>query len=135
MPSKPGKEVGICEKCGRPMVQKKGKFGTFVACSGYPDCKNIWSKEGTTTTNVPCPEKDCQGMIVERTSKKGRKFYGCNQYPKCRFAMWDEPFDGVCPDCGTPVLGIKHRKRGKTVLVCRRKGCGFTKPLPDATGN
>jgi DNA topoisomerase-1 len=131
--SKPGKEVGICDKCGRPMVLKKGKFGSFVACSGYPDCKNIWSKAGTTTTNVPCPEEDCQGVLVERTSKKGRKFYGCNQYPKCRFAMWDEPFDGVCPECGTPVLGIKHRKGSKSALVCRKKGCGFTKPVPDAS--
>jgi DNA topoisomerase-1 len=133
--SKPGKEVGICDKCGRPMVLKKGKFGSFVACSGYPDCKNIWSKEGTNTTNVPCPEKDCQGMLVERTSKKGRKFYGCNQYPKCRFAMWDEPFDGVCPECGTPVLGVKYRKGSKPVLVCRKKGCGFSKPLPGASGS
>ncbi len=133
--SKPGKEVGTCEKCGRPMVLKKGKYGSFVACSGYPDCRNIWSNEGTTTTNVPCPEEDCQGMLVERTSKKGRKFYGCNQYPKCHFAMWDEPFDGVCPECGTPVLGIKHRKGSKSVLVCRKKGCGFTKPLPDASGS
>ncbi len=132
---KPGKEVGVCEKCGRPMVLKKGKFGTFIACSGYPDCKNIWSKNGAITTNVPCPEKDCQGMLVERISKKGRKFYGCNQYPKCRFAMWDEPYDGVCPECGTPVLGIRRRKKAKTVLVCRKKGCGFTKPLSDATGS
>jgi DNA topoisomerase-1 len=131
--SKPGKEVGVCEKCGRPMVMKKGKFGSFVACSGYPDCRNIWSKEGTTTTNVPCPEEGCQGMLVERTSRKGRKFYGCNQYPKCRFAMWDEPFDGVCPECGTPVLGIKHRKGSQSFLVCRKKGCGFKKSLPDAS--
>ena len=116
------------------MVLKKGRFGSFVACSGYPECKNIWAKE-RTTTNVPCPEEDCQGMLVERRSKKGRKFYGCNRYPKCRFAMWDEPFDGVCPECGTPVLGTKHRKGSKSVLACRKKECGFTKPLPDASGS
>ena len=130
--SKPGKEIGVCDKCGRPMVVKKGKFGSFVACSGYPDCKNIWSKQGTNATNVPCPEKDCPGMLVERTSKKGRQFYGCSQYPKCRFVMWDEPFDGVCPECGTSVLGIRHSKGSQSVLVCRKKGCGFRKPLPDA---
>ncbi len=123
-----GKEEGTCEKCGRPMVLKNGKFGSFIACSGYPECKNIWPKE-TVTTNVPCPEKDCKGMLVQRTSKKGRKFYGCNQYPKCSFAMWDEPFDDVCPECGTKVLSVKQRKTSGPVLACRKKGCGFRKPL------
>lgn len=135
IPSKSEEEVGVCEKCGRPMVRKNGKFGSFIACSGYPECKNIWSNEGKTTTNVPCPEEGCRGTLVERTSKKGRKFYGCNQYPKCRFAMWDEPFDDVCPECGTRVLGIKRRKGSSSFLVCRKKGCGFRKPLPDASVN
>jgi DNA topoisomerase-1 len=127
--SRTGKEEGKCEKCGKPMVLRNGKFGSFIACSGYPECKNIWPKE-TVTTNVPCPDKDCQGMLVQRTSKKGRKFYGCNQYPKCSFAMWDEPFDDVCPECGTKVLSVKQRKTSGPVLVCRKKGCGFKKPLP-----
>ena len=170
-----GSEEGACETCGRPMVVKKGKFGPFLACSGYPECKNTRamgskaSKEIRTglvqskcnacgarmavkvnragqrflacenypactyteplSTEVPCPDKDCQGTLVERTSKKGRKFYGCNQYPRCRFAMWDEPFDDVCPKCGTRILGLKRREGVEPILVCRRKGCGFTKPL------
>ena len=129
--SRAGKEEGICEKCGRPMVIKNGKFGSFIACSGYPECKNIWAKK-PMSTNVPCPEEDCKGMLVQRTSKKGRKFYGCSQYPKCSFAMWDEPFDDVCPECGTKVLSVKQRKASGPVLICRKKGCGFKKPFPSA---
>jgi len=123
-----GKEEGICEKCGRPMVTKNGKFGSFVACSGYPECKNIWTPE-PVSTGVPCPEKDCQGILVEKRSKKGKKFYACNQYPKCKFATWDEPFDDTCPECGTKVLSIKERKKTGPVLTCRKRGCGYKRPL------
>jgi DNA topoisomerase-1 len=69
-------------------------------------------------------------MLVEKTSKKGRKFYGCNQYPKCSFATWDEPYDDVCPQCGTRVLSIKRPKGADPYLLWRKKGCGFKKPLP-----
>ena len=123
-----GKEVGICELCGRPMVIKRGKFGSFIACSGYPECKNTRTVE-PVSTNVPCPNEGCKGKIVERTSKKGRKFYACDQYPECRFAMWDEPYDDVCPECGTRVLSIKQKKNSEPLLCCRKKGCGFTRHL------
>ena len=173
-----GREEGTCEICGKPMVTKNGKFGPFLGCSGYPECKNtqdIRSKEKTNqkeqptiqpgvkckscggrmvikrsrtgqkflacenypkctytesvSTNIKCPNDDCNGMIVEKTSKKGRRFYACNQYPECRFAMWDEPFDDVCPECGSRVLSVKRRKGVDPVLACRNKECGFTKPL------
>jgi len=123
-----GKKEGTCEKCGRPMVTKNGKYGSFIACSGYPECKNIWSPE-PVSTGVPCPEKDCQGILVEKRSKKGKKFYACNQYPKCKFATWDEPFDDICPECGTKVLSIKQRKNSGPVLVCRKRGCGYKRPV------
>ena len=126
-----GEEKGICEKCGKPMVTKNGRYGPFVACSGYPECKNIWAPD-PVSTGVPCPEKNCTGTLVEKTSKKGKKFFACNQYPKCRFATWDEPFDGSCPECGTPVLSIKQPKKADgPIVVCRKKGCGFKKPLSD----
>ncbi len=127
-PAGPGRQEGTCEKCGRPMVARKGKFGSFVACSGYPECKNIWTPQ-PQSTGVPCPEKDCQGVLVERRSKKGKKFFACNQYPQCRFATWDEPFDEVCPECGTPVLSIKRPRDSGPSLTCRKKGCDFTRPL------
>lgn len=127
--AEPRKDEGTCEKCGRPMAVKNGKFGSFVACTGYPECKNIWTPK-PVSTGVACPEKNCRGMLVERRSKKGKKFYACNQYPKCRFATWDDPFDEACPECGTPVLSIKRPKNSAPSLACRKKGCGFTKPLP-----
>jgi len=126
-----GEEMGTCEKCGKPMVQKKGRYGPFVACSGYPDCKNIWAPD-PVSTGVRCPEAGCSGTLVEKTSKKGKKFFACNRYPECRFATWDEPYDGVCPECGTPVLNIKRpKKENGPILTCRKKGCGFKKPLSD----
>jgi len=127
-PTETGKQEGICEKCGRPMVLKNGKYGSFVACSGYPACKNIWNP-APVNTGVPCPEEGCGGMLVERTSKKGKKFYSCSRYPDCTFATWDEPYDDVCPECGTRVLSIKRKKEGEAVLVCRKKGCGYKRPL------
>ncbi|EFK11332.1 DNA topoisomerase [delta proteobacterium NaphS2] len=123
-----GEEKGTCEKCGKPMVTRNGRYGPFVACSGYPECKNIWAPE-PVSTGVSCPETGCSGTLVEKTSKKGKKFYACNQYPECRFATWDEPLDGLCPDCGTKVLSIKRPKKAdEPIVVCRRKGCGFKMP-------
>ncbi len=124
-----GEEQGTCEKCGKPMVTKNGRYGPFVACSGYPECKNIWAPD-PVSTGVRCPEAGCSGTLVEKVSKKGKKFYACNQYPKCRFATWDEPFDGVCPECGTRVLSIKRPKKADEPMVaCRKKGCRFKEPL------
>ena len=173
-----GEDEEPCEKCGQPMVVKSGRFGPFLACSGYPECKNtrdLQSKGSTDlepeptdleckvcgarmvvkrsragqrflacekyqecthtesiSTNIPCPNDGCEGMVVEKASKKGRKFYACNQYPECRFAMWDEPFDDVCPECGSHVLGVKRPKGEPPVLSCREKGCGFKKPMPSS---
>jgi DNA topoisomerase I len=126
-----GEEKGTCEKCGKPMVTKNGRYGPFVACSGYPECKNIWAPD-PVSTGVPCPEENCSGILVEKSSKKGKKFFACNQYPKCRFATWDEPFDGSCPECGTKVLSIKRPKKANgPIVACRKKGCGFKKPFSD----
>ncbi|MFH1489717.1 MAG: type I DNA topoisomerase, partial [Pseudomonadota bacterium] len=128
-----GKKEGTCEKCGMPMVVKNGRYGAFLACSGYPECKNTRTRNGSASnadTQVPCPEEGCKGMIVERTSKKGKKFYACNQYPECRFVMWNEPMKGTCPQCGTPVFEIKRPARTEPVAKCRKRGCAHTQPLP-----
>ena len=88
----------VCPNCGKPMVIKTGKFGKFEACSGYPDCKYIKPKEKKEVVEVcDCPK--CGGKIVERTTKKGKIFYGCGNFPKCKVAVWDKPTGNLCPEC------------------------------------
>jgi DNA topoisomerase-1 len=103
----------ICEQCSRPMVIKTGRFGRFVSCSGYPECKTTHPifKE----TGVSCP-KD-QGKVVERRSRRGRTFYGCANYPKCDFVSWDPVFPEPCPTCGSYVTA-KRKRGGVVVLAC-----------------
>ena len=109
----------ICEKCGRKMVIKVGRFGKFLACPGYPECKN--TKPLVFKTKAKCPE--CGGEVIEKKTKKGTSFYGCSNYPNCNFMTWDMPSDEVCPKCGKSLF-----KRKGNVLYCPDKeGCGFTK--------
>lgn len=117
-----------CEICGRDMVIKRGKFGPFLACTGFPECKNtrpLKTRESNNEINIQCPEKGCDGMIVPRKTKKGRLFYACNRYPECKFAMWYMPVDNSCPKCGTRVMGIKNSSKQGPILVCRNKECDF----------
>lgn len=109
----------ICEKCGKNMVVKMGRYGKFLACPGYPECKN--TKPITQEIGVKCPE--CDGDIVERTSKRGRKFYGCSKYPDCNFVSWDKPLDEQCPKC-KGVLVEKKSKKG-IEKKCINPKCDF----------
>jgi DNA topoisomerase-1 len=162
-------EQEYCENCGRPMVLKKGRFGTFFACSGYPECKttkqiggeqrkdvrleekcpqcqsNLVQKYGRygefvacsdypkckfvkqKTIGVPCPNCS-QGEVVERRSKRGRTFFGCNRYPECDFVAWGKPIMEKCPDCGSSYLIEKFLKAGP-VAQCPNKECGYKHPL------
>jgi DNA topoisomerase-1 len=160
-----------CENCGRPMVLKKGRFGTFYACSGYPDCKttkriggeqtkadvaleekcpqcgnNLVLKHGrfgefTACSNYPkckyvkqktigvaCPNCS-EGQVVERRSKRGKTFYGCNRYPECDFVAWGKPMAEKCPDCGSSYLVEKWLKAG-AVAQCPNGECKYKRPLP-----
>ncbi|SDW51959.1 DNA topoisomerase I [Marininema mesophilum] len=108
----------VCEKCGRVMVYKFGRYGKFLACSGFPDCRN--AKPIVKSTDVTCP-KCKQGEIVERKSKKQRTFYGCDRYPACDFVSWDKPIPRTCPKC-TNMLVEKKRKKG-TWIQCT--ACDF----------
>ncbi len=163
-----------CQNCGRPMVLKKGRFGTFFACTGYPDCKttkqiggaqkkadvpldekcpqcsnNLVQKYGrfgefTACSNYPackyvkqktigvkCPECS-EGEVVERRSKRGKTFYGCNRYPECDFVAWARPVPEKCPDCGNPYLVEKYLKAG-AFLQCPASGCKYKRefqPVP-----
>jgi DNA topoisomerase-1 len=113
-----------CEKCGKPMVYKQGRYGKFLACSGYPACKHIQAQ----TTGVKCPEENCEGELVQKVSKKGKVFFSCNTFPKCKFATWDRPVPKQCPSCDKPFLLEKKTKDG-TVLQCMDKTCGYSEPL------
>lgn len=109
----------ICEKCGRNMVIKNGRFGKFLACPGYPECKN--TKAILDEIDVNCPK--CDGNIVRRRSKRGRVFYGCSNYPKCDFVSWDEPIKEKCPEC-SGLLVTKKSKKEKTIK-CINESCGY----------
>ena len=98
----------LCPKCGSPLVIKKSKYGEFVACSNYPECKYIKQEEKVKPREImPCPK--CSGTIIEKKSRKGKVFYGCNNYPKCDFATWDEPINEYCPECNN-ILTKKGNK-------------------------
>ena len=109
MEKKPAEETGeLCPKCGSPLVIKKSKYGEFVACSNYPTCKYIKQEEKEKSKEImPCPK--CNGTIIEKKTRKGKTFYGCNNYPKCDFATWDEPINEKCPECGS-ILTKKGKK-------------------------
>lgn len=118
-------ELGTCELCGKPMVVREGRFGKFLACTGYPKCKNTkpFSSAFPKPTGFKCPVCE-DGEIVERLSKKGSIFYGCSRYPKCDFAMSDRPVEGPCPYCGFPVLA--ETSDGEKIY-CPNKGCDYRK--------
>ena len=107
-----------CEKCGRLMVVKQGRFGKFLACPGFPECRN--TKPLLVDTGVKCPK--CGGSIVERKTRRGRKFYGCKNYPECDYTTWDTPLKDTCPVCGSFLL--KHQyKNGRALVYCSNDDC------------
>ena len=107
-----------CEKCGRLMVVKQGRFGKFLACPGFPECRN--TKPLLVDTGVKCPK--CGGSIVERKTRRGRKFYGCKNYPECDYTTWDTPLKDNCPVCGSFLL--KHQyKNGRALVYCSNDDC------------
>ncbi|EKU71610.1 DNA topoisomerase I [Selenomonas sp. F0473] len=107
-----------CDKCGRMMVVKQGRFGKFLACPGFPECRN--AKPLLRDTGVQCPK--CGGKIVERKSRRGRAFYGCDLYPDCDYTTWDEPQQEACKVCGAFMQ--KHRYRtGRAILYCSNERC------------
>jgi DNA topoisomerase-1 len=114
----------ICDKCSSPMVYKMGRFGKFLACSGFPDCRN--TKPIIKDTGVHCP-KCADGLVVERRSKKGRMFYGCNQYPSCDYVSWDKPVEKPCPSC--QAMMVEKRVRGEVQYHCT--ACTHTENVED----
>lgn len=110
-----------CPNCGKPLVVKQGRFGEFTACTGYPTCKYVKQK----TTGVLCPKDG--GEIVERKSRRGKVFYGCANYPKCDFTLWNKPIAEPCPKCGAAFLTEKITKRWGRQLICATEGCDYVR--------
>ncbi len=123
-----------CPKCGQPMVLKRGRYGEFLACSGYPGCKHTESLGANTAngTGTACPAKDCTGQLVERKSKRGKIFFGCSRFPDCTFATWDRPVPRPCPLCQAPFLVEKTSKKRGTYYACLTDECGYTEDREDA---
>ena len=113
-----------CEKCGSDMVLRSGKFGSFYACSRYPECK--FTKARVRETGVDCPK--CGSKIVTKFGRNHTVFYSCEKYPECDFSSWDMPTRELCPDCGKMLF----RKKGKNLLVCHEKECGYSREFTEA---
>ncbi|MEI6305404.1 MAG: type I DNA topoisomerase [Deltaproteobacteria bacterium] len=115
-----------CDKCSAPMLVKDGRYGKYLACSGYPACKNIQPLIKPKGTGVACPECK-EGELTEKKSRFGKIFFSCNRYPQCKFALWDMPVEKKCPKCGFPVLVKKVYKREGEFLKCPKEGCDYKK--------
>ncbi len=112
----------ICEQCGKPMVIKLGRYGKFLACSGFPECTN--TKKIITETPGKCPY--CGKRVLQKKTQRGKKFFGCEDNPSCKFMTWDTPTDKTCPNCGS-TLFQKGVRNGK--LICHKNGCGYERDL------
>jgi DNA topoisomerase-1 len=117
-----------CEKCGSPLLIKTGRYGQFLACSAYPDCKftrSLTEPQKAVSTGVSCPQEGCSGEIMEKKTRRGKTFYGCNQYPNCDYALWNKPVDKPCPECNAPFVVEKTTRKKGTFLTCIEKTCKF----------
>ncbi len=112
-----------CPECGKPLMWRRGRFGPFIACSDYPNCKYIKKKEAREI-GLLCPECG-QGQVVERKGRWGRSFYGCKRYPECRFTAYHLPIAEPCPDCGRPYLLAKETKKEGKVIYCGNEACHY----------
>ncbi|MBX3026308.1 type I DNA topoisomerase [bacterium] len=120
----------VCEQCGRPMQIRFGRFGKFLGCSGYPECKTTRQMVRPVPTGITCP--DCkEGEIMEKRSRAGKIFFSCGRYPHCRFATWDRPVPEPCPLCEAPFVVEKTTKRAGTVRRCLSEGCDYKEQIAE----
>ena len=110
-----------CPRCGEKLAIKQGRYGEFTACSSYPKCRYVKMKE----TGVNCPECS-EGQIVERRSKRGKVFFGCDRYPDCEFVLWKRPVDKPCPGCDRTYMQERITKKSGRELICDAENCGHS---------
>ncbi len=124
-------EGRTCPKCESELIIRTGRYGKFIGCSSYPNCKHIEPLEQPKDTGVECPE--CKkGTMVSRKSRYGKLFYSCSSYPECKYAVWNEPINEACPNCDWPILTLKTTKRKGTEKVCPQKECGHSEPVEES---
>jgi len=121
-------EGRACPLCGSRLEVKRGRYGKFIGCSAYPTCKHIEPLERPEDTGVACPQC-AKGTLQKKKSRRGKIFYSCSSYPKCDYAVWDEPIAEPCPKCGWPILTIKATKTKGVAKVCPKKDCGYREPV------
>jgi DNA topoisomerase-1 len=122
----PEKSEGECPNCGKPMVARAGRFGNFIACTDYPTCKTT-KQISAVKVDVPCPK--CGGEVVQKRSKKGATFFGCNNYPKCDFVAWGKPIGRSCPKCDGPLVENTFRGGRVSGIKCNNATCDYKEPL------
>ncbi|MEO5363274.1 MAG: type I DNA topoisomerase [Magnetococcus sp. DMHC-8] len=122
-----------CDKCGRVMWIKEGRYGKYLACSGYPECRNNQPLAKPKSTGIACPACGT-GLFLEKKSRRGKIFYSCSGYPKCTNALWNEPIARPCPQCGMPFVTRKVTKRFGVEWLCAREGCSFREKVADGEG-
>jgi DNA topoisomerase-1 len=122
-----------CDKCGRPMQVRFGRYGKFLGCSGYPECKNMQPIHKPKPTGVKCIQCG-EGEMMERRSRRGKTFYSCNRYPDCQSVAWDRPIPVACPKCAAGYVTEKITKRYGTVRRCVREGCGWQQQVDTGDG-
>lgn len=114
-----------CPLCSNTLLIKNGRYGRFIGCSNYPQCKHMEPLVKPTDTGVLCPKCN-HAKILQRKSRKGKIFYSCGDYPKCDYALWNEPIDKPCPKCAWPILTMKENKKSGRQILCPHEGCGYT---------
>ncbi|MBF0455939.1 MAG: type I DNA topoisomerase [Magnetococcales bacterium] len=120
-----------CEKCGEGMLIKEGRFGKYLACSGYPNCRNIQSLEKPTDTGIACPTCG-KGTFLEKKSRRGKIFYSCSTYPKCKHALWNKPLTQPCPKCSAPFVTEKITKKWGLEHLCANEECDYREKIGEA---
>jgi DNA topoisomerase-1 len=126
-----------CDKCGSPMQYKYGKYGKFLGCSSYPECKNVRSLNSPVPLGIACPDKPLgcgEGGMVQKVSRRGKVFYACDRYPDCDFALWDRPVENECPECEAPFVVERTTKRAGTVRRCPAEDCDYEESVGEGFG-
>ncbi|MGD9297481.1 MAG: type I DNA topoisomerase, partial [Chromatiales bacterium] len=117
-----------CPKCDSDLLIRNGRYGKFIGCSAYPECKHIEPLEKPVDTGVGCPQC-AKGTLMKRKSRRGKIFFSCSTYPKCDYAVWNQPVQEICPKCSWPILTIKTTKSRGTEKVCPQRGCDYSEPV------